>query len=247
MDLGALTGGDPASIEIVATYPTWRAAFAILISFLPLLLATLLTYRALIDREIFHLFSAISVFRFTRVLWGAVVMSGLLLALTLPDLLINRGSYTWRFELSAYLPYLLIALTLIPLQSSAEELFFRGWLQQWIDNGRRPIWLISTISALIFAAPHLANPEVADQLLLATVGYGATGFMLAWVTARDKTLEIALGAHGANNILSGLLISSTNSALPSVSLWSTPEVNWGWSSLSALAIIPIFIWLTKKR
>jgi membrane protease YdiL (CAAX protease family) len=70
--------------------------------------------------------------------------------------------------------------------------------------------------------------------------------MLAWVTYRDKSLELAIGAHFANNLLAALLVSSQDSALPSVSLLSVPEVAWGPAALVSVIMVPIFIWLTNR-
>ena len=70
--------------------------------------------------------------------------------------------------------------------------------------------------------------------------------MLAWVTYRDKSLELAIGAHFANNLLAALLVSSQDSALPSVSLFSVPEVAWGPAALVSVIMVPIFIWLTNR-
>ena len=70
--------------------------------------------------------------------------------------------------------------------------------------------------------------------------------MLAWVTYRDQSLELAIGAHFANNLLAALLVSSQDSALPSVSLLTVPEVAWGAAALFSVIMVPIFIWLTNR-
>ena len=59
-----------------------------------------------------------------------------------------------------YWPYLLVALALIPLQTSAEEFFFRGYLLQ--ASGRlTQNWLVlSVINGVLFTLPHLGNVEV---------------------------------------------------------------------------------------
>ena len=163
------------------------------------------------------------------------------------DITLNPDSYSWNWNLAAFLPYLFIAFTLLPIQTTAEELFFRGWLQQWFDNGKRSQWVVSLLGGLVFAAPHMANPEVAgNELLLPLLSYGATGFMFSWVTFRDKSLEIAIGAHFANNLLAALFVSTDDSALPSVSLFTSPSVSWGPAALISLIMVPIFIWLTGK-
>jgi membrane protease YdiL (CAAX protease family) len=70
--------------------------------------------------------------------------------------------------------------------------------------------------------------------------------MLTWVTMRDKSMGLAVGAHAANNLSAGLLVSSADSALPAASLYVTPEVSWGPAAIVSLLFIPLFIWLTGK-
>ncbi|NDE12700.1 MAG: CPBP family intramembrane metalloprotease, partial [Actinobacteria bacterium] len=142
-------------------------------------------------------------------------MLGLIFASSIPDFIFNNSDYKWSFDLEKFLPYLVIALLLIPMQTTAEEVFYRGWIQQRLEKGARSIWLVSTIGGLLFALPHLANPEVSGNIALPIIGYGSTGFMLTWVTMRDKSMGLAVGAHAANNLSAGLLVSSIDSALPS--------------------------------
>lgn len=246
-DLESLFATDDATLAEVRKLPAWSTAATVLISFVPLFLATLLAYRLFLRRNIRALFTSQDKYSWRNTWIGFAVMSMILLILGGSDLLLNSDSYTWSLQLSVFLPYLLIAFTLLPIQTTAEELFFRGWLQQWLDNGRRSIWFICFAGGLLFAAPHMFNPEVSgNDLLLPLISYAATGFMLAWVSFRDKSLEIAIGAHFANNLLAALFISSTDSALPSVSLFTTPEVNWGFSAVISVLIVPIFIWLTRR-
>ena len=173
-------------------------------------------------------------------------MGALLIITSIPDLFFNRSDYKLTFSLAAFAPYLIVALLLIPMQTSAEEVFYRGWIQQWLDNGRRSIWVISAVNGALFSLPHLANPEVNGELVLAVIGYGATGFMFSWVTFRDRSMEIALGAHAANNILAGLVVTSSDSALPAASIWTTPAVSWGPAAIISILMVPFFIWLTRK-
>ena len=246
LDLAAIAGTDDASRAIVNSYEPWQAATSILISFLPLLILPIALHQVLLRQDLKSLFTRSSRSFSREVLQGAVVMAALLIVAGLPDLLLNGDDYQWSFDSSRFIPYLLVAATLIPMQTTAEEVFYRGWIQQRLENGRRSIWFVSFASAALFALPHLGNPEVNGELFLAILGYGASGFMFAWVTMRDKSIGVAVGAHGANNILAGLLISSADSALPAASIWTTPSVSWGPAALFSILMIPAFIWLTGK-
>lgn len=243
IDINALAGEDPA---LLASYEPWKAAATILVSFFPLLLTPILMHRFLLKGGYRALFTRSTKSFGAEVRIGALAMIAILLATSIPDLLVNSDSYKWTFNSEKFLPYLLVAILLIPMQTTAEEVFYRGWIQQRLENGRRSIWFVSLANGFLFALPHLANPEVNGELLFALLGYGASGFMFAWVTMRDKSIGIAVGAHAANNIMAGLFITSEDSALPAASLLTTPAVSWLPSAIVSLLIIPIFIRLTGK-
>jgi membrane protease YdiL (CAAX protease family) len=246
LDLLALAGRDKESLEIVRGYEPWQAASAVLISFLPLLLLPVALHRLLLGAQLRTLFTRSKASFSREVALGAAVMALLLLATGIPDFILNNSSYTWSFDVARFIPYLLVAFTLIPIQTTAEEVFYRGWIQQRLENGRRSIWLVSIIGGFLFALPHLGNPEVSGNLLLPVLGYGSTGFMFTWVTMRDQSMGLAIGAHASNNILAGLLVSSADSALPAASIWVTPEIQWGPAAFFSILFIPLFIWLTGK-
>jgi len=247
LDVELLFSTADEDLAAIRALPAWSSAATILISFLPLFIATLLAYRIFLKKNIKSLFTSRDAYSYKRTWIGFASLALISSAFGSFDLILNWDSYTFSFKASAFLPYLLIAFTLLPIQTTAEELFFRGWIQRWLDNGKKKQWSISILSGAIFSLPHLANPEVAgNELIFPIISYGATGFMLAWVTYRDKSLELAIGAHFANNLLAALLVSSQDSALPSVSLLTVPEVAWGPAALFSVIMVPIFIWLTNR-
>lgn len=236
--------GDMAQVK---AQPAWSTAATFLVSFVPLFVFTILAYRLILNLPIKRLFTSQDRYSWKLTGVGFSCMAAMLVVSAGGDIALNPDSYSWNWNLAAFLPYLIIAFTLLPIQTTAEELFFRGWLQQWFDNGKRSQGVVSLLGGLVFAAPHMANPEVAgNELLLPLLSYGATGFMFSWVTFRDKSLEIAIGAHFANNLLAALFVSTDDSALPSVSLFTSPSVSWGPAALISLIMVPIFIWLTGK-
>jgi membrane protease YdiL (CAAX protease family) len=247
LDLEVLTAVDDEGLATLRGYAPWQSATAILISFIPLLVAPILLHRLLLQGKVKELFTRSGRSFAKEVQIGALVMLALIFGSSIPDFIFNNADYKWSFELGKFLPYLGIALLLIPMQTTAEEVFYRGWIQQRLEKGARSIWLVSTIGGLLFALPHLANPEVSGNIALPIIGYGSTGFMLTWVTMRDKSMGLAVGAHAANNLSAGLIVSSVDSALPAASLYVTPEVSWGPAAIVSLLFIPLFIWLTGKR
>ncbi|MCX8024557.1 MAG: CPBP family intramembrane metalloprotease, partial [Thermanaerothrix sp.] len=133
--------------------------------------------------------------------------------------LINPSNYVWAADWSRFIPYAVIAILLIPFQTSTEELIFRGYLTQWIGRSRLGYWATLILPNLVFAALHGLNPEVQTYGAWLTMPlYFGIGVVLSWVTLRSGGLEYALGMHAANNLYAALLVTFPASALPSPAL-----------------------------
>ena len=153
------------------------------------------------------------------------------------------GRYVWTLNLKAFIPFVFLALVLIPIQTSAEELFFRGYILQGVGLHYRNIWLLSAISGVLFMAPHFLNPEASVNYPLMGLYYFSMGAFLAYITLRDGRLELALGVHAANNLFSVLIANYTISALPSPSLFTVNVLDATYSVPAALIGMGVFIWL----
>ena len=119
-----------------------------------------------------------------------------------------------QFELSKFLPLLLVSLLVIPIQSSYEEIFFRGYLAQGFG-----VWTNSRIAAillpsLMFGLMHAFNPEVQEYGFWLTMPqYIGFGVIFGLASTLDDGIETAAGAHAANNTFLSLFLTSEASAL----------------------------------
>jgi membrane protease YdiL (CAAX protease family) len=159
------------------------------------------------------------------------------------EALLFPGRYVWSLDMQRFLPFVFLALILVPIQTSAEELFFRGYILQALGLRLRNIWVLSAISGLLFALPHLLNPEASVNYPLLFLYYFAFGFSLAFLTLRDGRLELALGAHAANNLFSGLFANYSITVLPTPSLFTIKILDALYSVPVALIGMVIFVWL----
>jgi hypothetical protein len=235
-----LTGGD-----VLGTMPAWGYLFFALITFVPLFLGTLIAYRFVLGVKLRFLFSTFDNFRWWRVALGFWVWLLLVGTPVVVGILGSPDAYRFEPQWGTFLPFLIVALVLFPIQTTAEELFFRGWIIQWAAGGWSNIWWLSTLSGVLFAIPHLLNPEATGDLAGAFVGYFTVGFALGWVTVRDRSLEIAIGAHLSNNLFAGLIVGYEGGALPAEALFVTEPIEWGASNLVGALVIPLFILLTR--
>ncbi len=159
------------------------------------------------------------------------------------EALLYPGRYVWSLDMRRFVPFVFLALIFIPIQTGAEELFFRGYILQAAGLRLRNIWVLSTISGLLFGLPHLVNPEASVNYPLFGFYYFAFGFSLAYISLRDGRLELALGAHAANNLFSVIFANYTITALPSPSLFTITVLDAVYSVPAALIGMVIFVWV----
>lgn len=135
----------------------------------------------------------------------------------------NPEDYVVQFELVPFLILLVIAVVMIPIQTSFEEYLFRGYLMQGIGVNAKNRWLPLIITSVIFGGLHIANPEVSKVGYIIMVYYIGTGLFLGIMTLMDEGMELALGYHAGNNLVAALLITAdwtvfqTNSVLKDMS------------------------------
>jgi membrane protease YdiL (CAAX protease family) len=139
----------------------------------------------------------------------------------------NPSDFQWNFDPQAFAILFLIAIVLVPLQTSAEELFFRGYLMQGLGQVFKQRIFPLLITSLLFGFMHFGNPEIDKLGPLLMVSYVSMGFFFGIITLMDEGLELALGYHAGNNLLISLLVTSDWTAFQTNSLFldvSTPDV-----------------------
>jgi uncharacterized protein len=156
----------------------------------------------------------------------------------LPNYITNPSSISLNPNLMGFLIFVPLMFILVPLQTTSEELFFRGYILQGTGFWSRKILILSILNGILFVIPHLANPEMANSPI-AAVDWFVFGFFMAYITLKSGTLELAIAGHAANNLFIALLANYENSVMTTPSLFITnPE------STVAMANDPISILLS---
>ena len=234
--------------DLFGAFPGWGFMVFALVSFIPLLVGTILAYRFILGRPVRQLFAVSVPFRMRRVWWGFFSWLFVMLGPSIALLVIfpAESGYEWNFQAAAFIPFAIVTILLIPVQTTAEEVFFRGWLMQWFSQRFSSVWILSALSGIAFSLPHMANPEALNQPLLAFITYASVGFVLGWVTVRDRSLEIAIGAHAAHNLFLSLVAGYEGGALPAEALFVTDSAELGIGNVLFTAVlIPVFIVVSR--
>ena len=209
-------------------------------SFIPFLVGTLLAVRFIHARSLKTLVTGESHIRWGRVFAGAAGWLLIAALISTIESLLYPGRYVLTFQPVTLTIYAILALILIPLQTSAEEFFFRGYLLQWMGLRLKNTWLLSLLNGVLFFLPHTANPEMAANSVLIGLGYFVMGFFLTLITLRDNGIELALGMHAANNLFAALFANYTVTALPSPSLFTVQTLDPVYSLISLIVGTIVF-------
>ena len=184
-----------------------------------------------------------------RIWFGFGLIAITTVVLTSLDYYSNPEDYVLQFDLIPFLILALIAIVMVPLQTSFEEYFFRGYLMQGLGVGAKNRWVPLVLTSVVFGGLHFFNPEVGKLGNIIMVYYIGTGFFLGIMTLMDEGLELALGFHAGNNLVAAVLVTAdwtvfqTNSILKDIS-----EPSAGFDVIAPVLIIyPIFLGIMAWR
>lgn len=172
-----------------------------------------------------------------RVFFAFFLWGGITVIFTLVDVFGNPDDYVWNFDLAKFIPLAIIAIALIPLQTSFEEYLFRGHMMQGLGILSKTRWVPLFVTSILFGLMHVANPEVEKLGIGLMVYYIGTGFFLGIMTLMDEGLELALGFHAANNLITALLVTADWTAFQTDSIFRDVSE----PTLGLDAFIPVFV------
>lgn len=131
------------------------------------------------------------------------------------------GDYLPNLPFGTWLMLLPLSLLAIFVQVSAEEIAFRGYVQQQLAaRFQSPlIWMV--LPSVLFALGHYLPDMAGENALLIAVWAGVFGILMADLTARSGSLGPAIAVHFVNN-LSALLLVSLPDNMSGLSLYLSP-------------------------
>ena len=212
-----------------------------------LLAGLYISLRFLHQRRMITLVTPNQQVRWKRIFQGFGLYFVLTFVISFVGIVLSPSEYRLTFKPSQFLVFLPIALVITPIQASAEELFFRGYLLQGISLKTRSLLIPILGSSLLFMLPHLLNPEVKLNVFLMVSYYLLFGIFLAVITVKDNSLELAMGVHAANNLFGVLILNYSNSALPSPSIVTQSRLDPLSSSISFIVVAVIFCFVIWKE
>ena len=146
-------------------------------------------------------------------------------------------SYVYQFDPAKFWPLLLIALLMFPIQTTLEEIFFRGYLMQGVFLIVRNKIVPLIVVTLAFLFMHYWNPEFSREGGAGIIEYFLMSAFLGLITVLDDGLELPCGIHAANNIFLAVILSTSDGSLQTNAIFETSIEAFG-DNLLFLAIAP---------
>ena len=223
--------------------------FLILIPFVFGFLGLYLVIKKLHNRNFVSITTSRSKVDWRRIIHSFILWGSITIIFISSDFFINSEDYQINFKFEKFFILLIIGFILIPIQTSLEELLFRGYLFQGFSLYFKRPWIGLFLTSFIFGCLHIFNPEVQKLGLGILIYYIGTGLFLGIITLMDQGIELALGFHAANNLITALLVTSSWTAFQTESILidiSDPSLV-GETIISMLILYPLFyIYMYKK-
>ena len=224
--------------EQMKVLPSNTTLFLLLLPFALVFGAILLITKLLHKLKLRELITSRSKVDWKRVRFGFGTVALYFIAMLVVGYFIDPESVQWNFKPKSFALLVLISFIMVPLQTSAEELFFRGYLMQGLGRFFPMRLLPFVITSTLFGLLHFANPEVDKLGDIILITYLSTGFFLGAITLIDEGLELALGFHAGNNLFLSLFLTSDWTVFQTDSLF----INMSEPNIAGYIIGPLIIY-----
>jgi membrane protease YdiL (CAAX protease family) len=203
-----LPSPDANPIDIFKSIPSNLRLFLLLLSFVAVVPGIWLVVKKLHDLPIMSILSSRKKIDLERVMYSFMLWGSIVSAFVFIEYSLSPESYEINFKLKEFLILAVIAILFIPIQTSVEEIVFRGYLMQGFGHWLNSRFMALFLSSVVFGSLHLANPEITALGYEFIFLYITVGFLLGIMTLMDDGLELALGFHAANNLIAALLVTA---------------------------------------
>jgi hypothetical protein len=216
----AWSGADGAQswMREMATTSGPTGTLLLLATFVGMALGPMAAVRLLHRRSVASLFGPMGRlwqhFAIATAICLAVYALSVLLPIPAPDPLPN-------LELTLWLSFLPLALVGVLVQTGAEEILFRGYLQQQLAArfSSPLVWMV--LPSAIFAALHWQPEIMGDNAWLMMLAVFVFAILAADLTAATGSIGAAWGLHFVNNALA-ILVVATDGPLSGLALYEAP-------------------------
>ena len=177
--------------------------------------------------------------RWSRIFFSAAVwtiISGLYLYFSIKE---NPANFIFRNSSGSLLTLAVLAILLIPFQAGFEEVLFRGYLNQGFALWSQNRWVPIIATSVIFGLMHSVNPEVKEFGFLTMMPqYIFFGIVFSVLTMMDNGIELAIGAHTANNVFIAVFLTQKDAAFQTCAMYEQINI-FPWKDFAGLVLMSL--------
>ena len=235
--------------DLFNNLPSNLTLFLVLLPFAVVLPFVYLVVTRLHNQSILSLITARNRVDYNKIFFSFMLWGSFSTLMVFFDYWMSPEDFNWNFKPLTFLILFLISIVMIPLQTTLEEIIFRGYLLQGFGVLFKNRWMPLLTTSTLFGLLHLWNPEI-DKLGIHLIWYYiGTGLFLGLITLMDEGLELALGFHAANNLVTALLVTASWTAFQTESLLiDNSEPTLGVELiLTLLLIYPLIVFIFAKK
>ena len=227
------------------TVPAYQYMAVAILQFIGIIIGLWFVMKYLHQRPFKTLITPLAEINWRRIALSAGLWFSITIVVELLFYALYPEMYSFTLKIADFMPALVVGVIMIPIQSTAEELLFRGYLLQGI--GMKNIWVGIIITGVFFGLAHGLNPETEKVgFALGMSYYISVGLFFALLAIFDKKLELPIGIHAANNVYSFLIVSYPDSVLPSPSIFSLNELNFPLMIVGWVITMVVYVFLANK-
>ncbi|MGO3707879.1 MAG: lysostaphin resistance A-like protein [Mesonia hippocampi] len=246
---GDLTTAASDPMQVLSGLDSNLALFLMLFTFAMGLVGVILAIRFIHGQSFTSLTTARKKIDWSRIGFGFGIVAIYTIASVLIGYWLVPEDFEFNFQPLPFLILCIVAVIMVPLQTSFEEYFFRGYLMQFLGLWAKNKWLPLVVTSVIFGLLHITNPEVAQMGYIIMIYYVGTGFFLGIITLMDEGMELSLGFHAGNNLIGALLITADWTAFQTDSIFkdiSDPSAGLD-ILVPVLVFYPVFILIMARK
>lgn len=260
---------DPGAASRLAANPTDLSVIGIdpnltllmmLFPFLVGLVTFALLVKPLHGRSFYQTFNGTSSMRWSRIFVSGFAWIFLSALYFLNYKWMEPGDFRINNTSSTLIWLAVISLLFIPLQATFEEIIFRGYLMQGFtllskkeEGVFRYVSFVTgstlfplLMTSVLFGIMHAWNPEIKEYGFFTMIPqYILFGLLFGITTILDDGVEIAAGAHAANNIFLSIMVTNSSSTLQTPALYEQLNIK-PWVEFWALLATSVLFFLVMR-
>ncbi len=199
-------------------------------------------------RKLVSLISNTGKIDWKRIFWSTGLWFLLLFLAEGVSFFIHPERYIFRMPDTSFMVLFLISIFLLPIQTTWEETFTRGYIFQSISYNTKNIFWGFLVTVAVFAFMHGFNPETVKYGFWPMMSYYvAAAVLLGLIVIFDDRLELAIGVHTATNIFGALIVTYEGAAMQTESLFINSKISPLILALELIVLGVVFLIIASKK